>query len=144
MDCSGTIVLRVLYFTMESNISIIRGPESVENAGKRFYVVLLASHLALPSSLWSSLKPTDIPEILAPVSVSQWVPTALVSAMLLAIPFIAFYIATWKSFAAHSSKRMPVRVPPTVPYLVPYLGSALIFGLSPSKCVAATRLGHHD
>jgi hypothetical protein len=129
---------------MESNASIFCGPGSIEDTDTCFYEALLPSNLPLPASWWSSLKLTDVLELLAPMSVSQRARIAIVSVVLLAVPFLVMYIATWRWYAAQNSKRTPTRVPPTVPYMVPYLGSALRFGFSPSKCVTGTRLVYCD
>ncbi len=124
---------------MEPNVSTACGSYSSEHAGTCFYEISLPQSLPLASSFWSRLESTNVPELLLPVSVPRTAQVALVSAVVLAIPFILVYIATWKSFAHQDSQRLPVRIPGTVPYMVPWLGSALHFGLHPSSCLAAAR-----
>jgi hypothetical protein len=124
---------------MEHNVSIPYGPCGFKNVSLCFYEVPLPSYLTLASSVWFSLKSTDVPKLLAPISGLQTIPAALISATLLACPFVFVYIRSWISYVEHTSKQTPVRSPAIVPYMVPYLGSALRLVLDPSGCLAATR-----
>jgi hypothetical protein len=139
-DCAHLKSIDVHYpHNMEHNVSIPCGPCGFENVGVCFCEVPLPSYLPSASRVWSSLKSADVHGLLAPISTLRTTPIAIISAILLASPFVFVYIRSWVSYVKQTSKQTPVRSPPIVPYVVPYLGSALRFGLDPSGCLTATR-----
>jgi hypothetical protein len=58
---------------------------------------------------------------------------------LLASPLLLVYIATWAAFVVQRSSKDAVKTPPTVPYTIPVVGSAIGFGLNPSKFFQSIR-----
>lgn len=104
---------------------------------------LPGASLSLPSPLVSIIPlPTDTGSALNLLVLgikSEAAQRAFLYVALLASPFVLVYLATWAAFVVQRSSKDAVKNPPTVPFMIPVVGSAIGFGLNPSKFFQSIR-----
>ncbi|MCJ1245233.1 hypothetical protein MMC30_002436 [Trapelia coarctata] len=89
------------------------------------------------STAFASSKSASFHASLQPLVNFQPAQIAVALPVSILLVIISVYVSTWLSYLARRSSKDAVKEPPVIPYMLPFVGSALSFGLSPSKCVAA-------
>lgn len=63
---------------------------------------------------------------------------ALVSILVVSIPFIFNFVATWLFFQIRNWRKGPVKNPPTIPHWIPFIGSSLDLAFNALKFIKSS------